>query len=42
MEVNDAFEMRGRVILALLAWSLLGLFGITYAAKRMYGWLFRV
>ena len=40
MEMSDAFEMRGRVIAALLAWGCLGVFGIVYATRRLYGWMF--
>ena len=39
MEISDAFEMRRRVIFALLAWALLGIFAVTYAARHMYGWI---
>lgn len=39
MEFNDAFEMRKRVIVALVAWMLLGLMIILYAARRMYAWM---
>lgn len=41
MEMSDAFEMRKRVVAAIIAWTLLGLFGITYAIKQMFGWLFK-
>ena len=41
MEISDAFEMRRRVIFALVAWALLGALGISYVARRMYGWISR-
>lgn len=39
MEINDAFEMRRRVLFAFVAWALLGLFALTYATRHMYGWI---
>ena len=39
MEITDAFEMRGRVIAALLTWSILGVLALAYAGRRMYGWM---
>lgn len=39
MEINDALEMRRRVLFAFVAWALLGLFALTYATRRMYGWI---
>ena len=39
MELSDAFEMRGRVIAALLVWTLVCAGGLTYAGRRMYGWI---
>lgn len=39
MEVSDAFEMKGTVLVALLAWTAVAAFGMTFAAKRLYGWL---
>ena len=41
IEFGDAFEMRRRVVFALLAWAVLGLFAFIYAARRMYGWVSR-
>lgn len=41
LEVNDAFEMRGRVFVALLAWTIVGAFGLVFATKRLYGWMSR-
>ena len=38
MEISDAFEMRGRVFVALLAWTIMGVFGLSFAAKRLLGW----
>ena len=42
MEVNDAFEMRGRLMVALAVWASIGIFGLIYAVKGMYGWGHRV
>ena len=39
MELSDAFEMRGRVLLAIIAWMLLVLFGVAYSMKRIYAWM---
>lgn len=39
MEFGDAFELRGRVIYALLAWTLISGLALTYAAQRAYAWL---
>ncbi|KAK4898811.1 hypothetical protein LTR27_003542 [Elasticomyces elasticus] len=39
LELNEALELRGRVLLALLAWFIFGLFGFMYAVRRFYGWL---
>ncbi|RMX75274.1 hypothetical protein D0869_11784 [Hortaea werneckii] len=39
MELSDAFEMRGRVLLAIIAWMLLVLFGVAYSMKRVYAWM---
>lgn len=41
MEISDAFEMRRRVLFALAAWTVLGFFVLTYASRRMYGWISR-
>lgn len=40
MELDDALEMRGRVLLALVVWMGLGLLAISYAMWRAchYGW----
>lgn len=40
LEFNDAFDMRGRVLVALLAWCLLVGCAIVYAVRRMYTWIF--
>lgn len=40
LEINDAFEMRGRVIVALLAWSLLGVLSIVYVVRHVYLWVY--
>lgn len=39
MEISDAFEMRGRVFVALLAWAAVGVFGLTFVVKRLYRWV---
>ncbi|GAB1741510.1 hypothetical protein NU219Hw_g6739t1 [Hortaea werneckii] len=39
MELSDAFEMRGRVLLAIIAWMLLVVFGVAYSMKRVYAWM---
>lgn len=38
MAMDDAFAIRGRVLVALLAWTALSLVAIVYVAKRMFGW----
>ncbi|KAF2168926.1 hypothetical protein M409DRAFT_52910 [Zasmidium cellare ATCC 36951] len=37
-QMRDVFDMRGRVILALVAWTLLGIVAVAYAFRRMYQW----
>jgi len=39
LELSDALEMRGRVLVALLAWLVLGIFGFVYAVHRLYRWM---
>jgi hypothetical protein len=39
MEFNDAFEMRGRVMVALVAWAVFGVALIVYSGRWIYGWL---
>ena len=39
LELNDAFEMRGRVLVALLAWTLVGGILLYAATRRAFGWL---
>lgn len=39
MEISDAFEMRGRVVVALVVWSGLVLWGTAYVLRCMYGWI---
>jgi len=39
LDLSDALEMRGRVLVALVAWLVLGLFGFMYAVHRLYGWM---
>ena len=34
-----AFEMRGRVVVALVVWSGLVLWGTAYILRCMYGWV---
>ena len=41
MEISDAFEMRRRVLIALAAWTVLGFCALTYASRRVYGWISR-
>lgn len=36
MEISDAFEMRKRVVVALLVWSALVIWGTFYALKLVY------
>ena len=38
MEMDDAFAIRGRVLVALLAWTAVSLFAIVDVARRMFGW----
>jgi len=38
MELTDALDMRGRVMIALAAWSVLGLCVIAYTMRRLYVW----
>ena len=40
MQFSDALEMRKRVVVGLFFWGFLGVWGIAYVAKRMYGWIF--
>ena len=39
LQIGDAFEMRGRVLLALIAWSVLGILAVSYATRRAYSWV---
>ena len=39
-ELANVFEMRGRVVVALVIWTLVGFVAIAYAARRMYQWFF--
>jgi hypothetical protein len=39
LEIGDALEMRGRVALALFAWSFLGVVAFSYATRLVYIWL---
>ena len=39
MELADALEMRGRVMVALVIWVVLGLSALAYAARRLHGWM---
>lgn len=39
LEMSDAFEMRGRVLVALLAWILVGGYFLYSATRHAYGWL---
>jgi len=40
LEFNDAFEMRGRVLILLLTWVFLGFCAIVYATRRLFAWVF--
>lgn len=39
LEMRDAFEMRGRVLVAMIAWTLLAGILLYVATKRALGWL---
>ncbi|KAK4561036.1 hypothetical protein LTR86_004991 [Recurvomyces mirabilis] len=39
LELSDALAVRNRVMVALIAWSLLALCLIVYAVRRMYLWV---
>jgi hypothetical protein len=39
LEIGDALEMRGRVAMALIAWSFLGVVALSYATRLVYIWL---
>jgi len=39
LEIGDAWEMRGRVLVALIAWTVLGGLAVFYAARRVYSWM---
>lgn len=39
MELHDAFEMRGRVLVAIIVWMLLGLVGLAYTMRRTYAYV---
>jgi len=39
LEITDAFEMRGRVLVALSAWLIIGLIATVYALRRVYFWI---
>jgi hypothetical protein len=39
LEIGDALEMRGRVAMALFAWSFLGVVAFSYATRMVYIWL---
>lgn len=39
LEIEDAFKMRGRVLVALIAWTFFGLVAFVYALGRLYSWL---
>lgn len=39
LELNDALEMRGRVLVALVAWFLIGVMLLYTVTSRTYGWL---
>jgi hypothetical protein len=39
LEIGDAWEMRSRVLVALIAWTVLGSLACFYAARRVYSWI---
>ena len=39
LEIGDAFAMRGRVAVALIAYTILGMLALVYAVRRAYIWL---
>lgn len=39
LEIGDALEMRGRVLVALIAWALLGTLASYYAIRLGYNWI---
>ncbi|KAM0722051.1 hypothetical protein Q7P37_002977 [Cladosporium fusiforme] len=39
LEVGDALDMRGRVLVALIAWALLGTLALYYAMRHGYNWV---
>jgi len=39
LEIGDALEMRSRVLVALIAWTVLGSLALFYAARRVYSWM---
>lgn len=39
LEIRDALEMRGRVLVALIAWAFLGMLALYYAMRRAYNWI---
>lgn len=39
LEIGDAFEMRKRVLVALLAWTAFGVWASYYAMRRVYNWI---
>ena len=39
LEIGDAWEMRSRVLVALIAWTVLGSLALFYEARRVYSWM---
>lgn len=39
LEIGDALDMRGRVLVALIAWAFLGTLALYYAMRRGYNWI---
>lgn len=39
LEIGDALDMRGRVLVALIAWAVLGALALYYALRQVYKWL---
>jgi hypothetical protein len=40
LELSDAFDMRGRVMIALLGWLVFGMSLGVYAVRQVYLWVF--
>lgn len=40
MHMHDVLEMKGRVVLGIAVWMVIGVLAIAYGARRMYCWAF--